>query len=85
VFPPFAIEARFSPRYIDAKNEFGVLCAILFVVRPNAVVGQFPINAVISMGRRNTKLEPTCIENRSQSCSLGLDQPERYSGWVLTE
>jgi hypothetical protein len=37
------------------------------------------------MGRRNTKLEPACIENKSQNRLLGLDQPERCSGWVLIE
>jgi hypothetical protein len=45
----------------------------------------FPVNAVISMGRRNTKLEPACIENKSQNRSLRLDQPERCPGWVLAK
>jgi|HubBroStandDraft_6_1064221.scaffolds.fasta_scaffold41180_2 hypothetical protein len=47
--------------------------------------GQVPMNAVNPMGRRNTKLETACTENKSQNCSLRLDQPERCSGWVLTE
>src|SRR5277367_3878675 len=37
------------------------------------------------MGRRNTKPEPPGIENKSQNRSLGLGQPERCSGWVLTQ
>ena len=48
-------------------------------------MGQVPINAVISMGRRNTKLELACIENKSQNSLLRLDEQERCSGWVLTE
>jgi hypothetical protein len=40
---------------------------------------------LISTGRRNSKLEPVGIENKGQNRRLKLDQPERCSGWVLTE
>jgi len=40
---------------------------------------------VVSMGRRNTRLEPPGIENKSQTRLLELDQPEHCSNWVLTE
>ena len=44
-----------------------------------------PVSRVISMGRRNTKLELACIENKSQNSLLRLDEQEHCSGWVLTE
>lgn len=45
MFLPPIREERFSSSYIDAKNEFGDLRAILFVVLLKAVVGH-PITAL---------------------------------------
>ena len=39
-----------------------------------------PVTAVVSMGRRNTKLEPPGIENKSQNRSLELEQQDRCPG-----
>jgi hypothetical protein len=50
------------------------------LTRRGQLVGQVPINAVVSMGRRNTKREPPAIENEGQNRALGLDQPECCPG-----
>jgi hypothetical protein len=44
------------------------------------VIGQVLINAVVSMGQRNTTLEPTGIENKSQNRWLGIDPQGRCPG-----
>jgi hypothetical protein len=35
---------------------------------------------VVSMGRRNTQLEPTLHSKQKLKSLAGLDQPERYPG-----
>ena len=39
-----------------------------------------PINAVVSMGQRNTQLEPTLYWEQKLESLARLDQPERYPG-----
>jgi len=53
----------------------------------NALTGQVepwygtcPVTRVVSIGRRNTKLEPTLHRKQKLESVARLDQPERYPG-----
>src|SRR3984957_5962612 len=66
----------------SAWVEFDLFKPIKNASTPDVPATQVPINAVVSMGRRNTQLRPTFFENKCQKPWLRIEQPKPCPGLI---